>query len=98
MTPPEPVLPTVTLNGLIIVWQLIGAPILAAVFYYVRDSSRQLRAINGRLKVVETWMEEHEKADDGRFEGTRRELDQIQRRCERALKSHTPSHGGMGDQ
>jgi len=98
MTPPEPVLPTITWNGLLIAWQLIGAPIVTVIFVYVRDISKQLRAMNGRIIKLEAWTKAHEKIDDDRDKDTKRELDQIQRRCEKALQSHTPHHGGLGEQ
>ena len=62
---------SITLDGLLKVWQLIGAPLVVAVFVYVRDISKQLRLMNGRIITLETSTKANEKT-------TRRELDQIQ--------------------
>lgn len=78
MTPPDPGFP-ITLDGLLKFWQLLGAPLVGAVFFYVRDISKQLRAMNGRIIKLESWTETHEKTDDDRFAVTTRELDQVQR-------------------
>lgn len=74
---PDPGFP-ITFDGLLKVWQLIGIPVIAAVAYYVRDISKQLRAMNGRIIKLESWTKAHEKTDDERFSVTKRELDQIQ--------------------
>lgn len=97
MAAPDPAF-AITFDSLLKVWQLVGSPVVVAVFVYVRDISKQLRAINGELIALKAWTKAHEKIDDDRDKDTKREFDQIQRRCEAALKSHTPHHGGIGDQ
>ena len=70
MAAPDPGMP-ITFDGLVKLWQLIGPPIFAAVVYYVRDISKQLRAMNGRIIALEISTTVNEKT-------TRREFDQIQ--------------------
>lgn len=77
---PNPVLPTITLDGLLKFWQFIGVPMFGAVVYYVRDIGKQLRALNGRLIRLEAWSLGHEQYDRDFHDTTKRELDQIQRR------------------
>ena len=96
MTPPDPGFP-ITLDGLLKFWQLIGIPIFGAVVYYVRDISKQLRLMNGRIIKLEALVDANKEATDGRFKETRRELDQIQRRCEETLKRGSHTYREMED-
>ena len=90
MTSPDPVLP-ITLDGLLKVWQLLGAPLVTVVILYVRDISRQLRTMNGEIRDLKSWTKAHEKIDDDRDKVLTRELDQIQREIH---GTHTGRGGG----
>lgn len=59
--------------------QTILLPLLGYGAYVLRDIRNQLQAMNGRLLKSEAWMKAHEKLDDDRFSGIKRELDQLQR-------------------
>lgn len=76
MTPPDPGFP-VTLDSLLKVWQLIGSPLVAAVFLYVRSINTTLKKLNGELIDVKRWRIEHEKKDDERFTGITRQLTEV---------------------
>jgi len=97
ITPPKPGL-SIALHELLVVCQLVGAPLVGVVFIYVRDISKRLRAMDERIIALETSIRERKEFVDARFESTERELDQIQDRYKEAVRMHIPRHSGMEDQ